>query len=214
MSDGCFTRGRRSTVSARAAAASGPVLRQHFIADVFIHRMAGDDPSHILAISPAIGEHEAQQRIGARVGQPLGNGALGRTILQPPEPVTRRLVPGGRKPLRPGHLPQLVERLHAFSDGPRRLHDDPCRRERGDELPLEVGRDRIAARLLVDVGREGEEGIIVLGLVGSVGNGGGGLAGSGAGGFVHGPRKDADSGRVGKRSLGGACASGSGAKPR
>ena len=64
-----------------------------------------------------------------------------RAILQPCYAALQRRVPGGGKTFRPGLAAQLVERLHAFPDGARRLHDDAGGRERRDKAPLELRRD-------------------------------------------------------------------------
>ena len=93
---------------------------------------------------------------------------------------------------------QLVERLHALAHGARRLRDDPGGRQRGDEAALELRRSRIAPRVRVDEGREGEEGIVILRLGRDMRDGGGGLAGELAGAFGHGSSHDAHSGGVGK----------------
>ena len=108
-----------------------------------------------------------------------------RAILQPLHPALQRRVPGGRKPFRPGPRPKLVERLHALPDRALGLHDDAGGRERGDEAALEHGRDRIATRLRVEIGRKGEQRIVLLGQGSNMRDGGGGLVSSGAGWFGH-----------------------------
>ena len=156
--------------------------------------MAGLQILHAIAFGQPVLEEEAQQRIVGLVPMPQDfaarddrraraqHGALQRDVLQPLHPALQRRIPGGRKPLRAGTRTEFVERLEALPDPLGGEFDDPGRGERGDEAALEVGRDRIAARGLVEEGRKGEEGIVLLRLGRDMRNGRGGLARNGAGG--------------------------------
>ena len=173
------------------------LLGQHFGADAFIDRVAGFQVLHAIALRQPVLEEEAQQRIVGLVPMPedfaarddrrarAQHGALQRDVLQPLHPALQRRIPGGGKPLRAGTRTQLVERLDALPDPLGRQFDDAGGGKRGDKAPLEVGRDRIAARGGVEEGSEGEEGVVLLGLGGGVCDDGGGLPSYFAGGFGH-----------------------------
>ena len=126
------------------------------------------------ALTPALAQQEQQQR---RVIAPPGahhfapahdrallarNRAFQRAILQPGDAPVDGQLPCGGKAFRPRLVAQAIERLQRSPDPPRRLRHDPRRRQRRDEFALPVGRDRIAARLLVQIGRKAEQRIVRL----------------------------------------------------
>lgn len=85
-------------------------------------------------------------------------------------PALERGVPGTGKPLRPRPRAEFIERLEALPDPLGRNLYDAGRGERGYEAPLELGRDRIAARGRVEEGREGEEGIVTIRFIAEIRN--------------------------------------------
>ena len=76
-------------------------------------------------------------------------------------PQAERLVPGCRKALRARSCTQLVERLERAADMHRGRLDDAGDGKMCDKSALEIGRDRIAPRLFVPIGREFEQRIAV-----------------------------------------------------
>jgi len=131
------------------------------IADAIVELVAGLHLPRIHHVLRAVLEHPADHRIGARTVRALVDRPLHRAILKPHPPPLERLVPRPPEILRPGPVAQLVERLEALADLGRRLRDDPARGEMVDEGALHIRRDRIAARLLVAIGQEVEQRVVL-----------------------------------------------------
>ena len=83
-------------------------------------RPAQQDHHQRLVMLHTIGDETAIGRVLPFV-DPLDR-AGERGILQPLHPAIHRRIPGGRKPLRPGLVTQLVERLHAFPGRAQAAH--------------------------------------------------------------------------------------------
>ena len=156
--------------------------------------MAGGDVRRVF-VRAAVAQEEHHQRLvvlGAVAHHPaIGHGlpdrrALDRAgegaVFEMVDPALHRRVPGIGEAFRAGPGAQLVERLHAPPDMPRRLADDAGGGEMGDEGALLVGRDRIAARSVVEIGRKAEQRIVRPRLRPDESDGGSRLPRNGAGG--------------------------------
>jgi len=106
-------------------------------------------------------DHEAQHRVRPRIVHAIVDRPLHRAVHQPQPPPFERLVRRPPKIPRAGLFAQLVERLDALAHAGRGLFDDAGHGELVDEGALHMRQDRVGARLLVAIGQEVEQRIIL-----------------------------------------------------